>query len=338
MEETVETWFTTLSNTIGTPAGKALLNEWLHYQTRYPFASVRNTILLLSQLDKPAQLGTYDGWAAAPQHTSSANLTNTSAIWLFDSLIDRVCPHCGAPKYDHPSPDDPDCSATPSPSWTVKAVKPIPTALFPHSPPTNSSNSYSPPYSQPLTPVDEYSIALSEAFPANFDGTRFPTLHTPADILTLIEYLTAQTPLTHTPVPHSEWSKASIADFTLRDPYDLTPVVRTCLPTIDAPEKHLQAALEIFCYVLFATEIAPDEATVIHEKKAALAAYGLATLCNTQAHFSIPLNPPQPSLTQWANLSLSTLQQYCTDIRNCLTTLLVGQTPPTRQASMGSFV
>lgn len=326
MQAAIDEWFQTLSDTIGTPVGQALLTEWLQYQTRYPFASTRNGILLLSQLDTPKQLGTEAGWKTTTrQITNARSYPPGASVWTFDSLIDRVCPLCGTPQYAHAETSTNGCSTAESSQWDVEPVKSTPTRLLPpdrlSSPSTSTAQ---PPYSQPLTDPDEYAIALSENFPTNFDASRLPPLSSPSEIPELLQFLTNQTDLTYTDVSRDEWDHFEIATVTVRDPYTFTPTVKSCIEDTDRPEKHLQSVVEPIGEMLLATTIAQSDPTSTREKKAALTAYAITELCDARAAFPIPSKKPTPSLKRWANLSLSELKQYCTDIRNTITALLIG--------------
>lgn len=313
LQDTVDTYFETLGDTITTPAGKALLKDYLTYQACYPFASVENTILLLAQLDTPTQLGTRAGWE------QSHHLPAGDTVRVLDSLIDRVCPVCNAPKHEH---DGTTCSESPAKTWDIEVVKQIPATLTTGHNQSDTSSLSQPPYSRALTGPDEYKIALSNGFPTDFDSRRPPAVTEPATLDDICEYLVTGTPIEYTGASRNGWSADTPATFTRQDPYTLSPTIESVLADLPSPDMHFQDVVETICYVLLDTTIAPNDPPTLTTKKAALSAYALVSVFEQQAPTKITATHPTPRLTPWANRSPDDLKRYYTDIQQTIDNLL----------------
>lgn len=332
LSELVDGWFKALADTIPSPGAHEQVFDWLRMQSRIPYASVRNTILLLLQCPEASMLGSYEWW---DQRHSRQIAHNESAIWLFDPIIAPVCPECSTPFYDLPHDDRqsaPPCCSTPPGQWSYAVAETTPTPLFdssqiretgtpPHpeakrspkathppriNPPQVTSDEYAPDLSEDadLTPTPEYlpAYASEKAFS---DG-----------VIDAVEFLEATVKV----VPAETWSEYSLTRHVKRDPFTLSRTIRAVSPA-DAPRVG-GALLSQLAAVLLEYDVTTMGEMNTLQSDAELVAYAVAVALGHGRQFTASEIDAQPSIGHWGQKSPDEIRQTCVQLHDCIATIL----------------
>lgn len=334
MQSVVDGWFDTLSNNFPSPIVNAQVDDWLSMQARVPFASVRNTLLLSVQCPEARRLGTFEYFEA---NFESHIKQGESALYLFDSIIDKQCPNCEKGAFEHNLSNRytaPDCTDIPPVSWDTGIIQYSPRPIFDASQlaTTDELGRDGPIHIAPLiTTSDQYEFDLS----ANADITPIPTeIPHIASADALVEGfsdIATEMDISFSYVDRESWESTQMVQDSSRDLYSLNPIVRAV--DHDDSQRLAGEVLRALAY----TDLAYETTATIEMKKrkaeAEAAAYAVALACGHGTHYSLDRFSTPPDIQVWGGDSKADLRERCVRIQSTVATMINAITKVSRKHS-----
>jgi hypothetical protein len=334
MDATVSEWFEQLQHNAPTPMGDAQMDDWLWMLAKVPYASLRNSILLLAQCPSVTELGTYDAWTRHPK----AEIRNVSALWVYDPIIDRLCPGCGRALYKHDVGDlqtTPDCACETPRTWDYGVAGTTTAALFARqqvsNPPVNDTTRSSFQIPEPYTTTDEYDIDLSE------DAANAPTplgIHQFESIRAARDAILAaasELGITIDFIERDKWDHIKPLQDSVRDCFSLNRRIEI----VDRGTPAEQCARILNALTRLSIDQRPRDGSEYHRRslEAEAAARGIARGIGHELTFELPPLTSRVDYDLWKADDATTLRRRCTRIRTSVASVLGAVSSTTIDAS-----
>jgi len=324
MQSIVDEWLESLTAHITTPMGPAQREDYLRMQARIPYASVRNTVLLTAQAPQATELRTYDGWTSPPGGAHEAAFRDTSALWLWDPIIDRECPACGGGLFEHDTADDSvSCTDVPPARWDYNVITASPTPLFSRqqlSDPSNTAANTPVHIRPPAVGADEHRPDLSEDADYTPDPGRLPAFQNAAAVQHALPSMAAELPVRFTRVPKEDWQLYSYASIGSRDTYTLHPTVKA----VDAAPaaEQVPAVLEAFAEAILMPDVSAGATYRKRRVEVAAATYAACLTLGHESRFTLDVPSPISEFDRWGHDDAATVRQRLTRIRHAVCRLI----------------